>query len=92
MNEAARRYGIGTPSAAYPARIEPAVEAAPLVITANSSAPVSAARKGRRATAISLCPMKMVTTAENDSIGEVPSSFRKPAPRNRANACITPRW
>ena len=65
---------------------------APLVITAKSSAPVSIGRKGRSATAISLCPMAMVMTAENDSMGEVPISRCNPAPRIRAAACMIPKW
>src|SRR5699024_12051047 len=87
---AINKYFIGTPNVAYNANIVPATDAKPPVITANNSEFVILFKKGLITSGASVCPIKILASADVDSSFVVPNNFEIAPPKYLMINCIIP--
>ena len=91
ITDAASRYSSGAPSREYPIKVDPATDAKPPDIHANSSDLVSFGIYGLTTSGASDCPRKITVEAKTDSTFEVPIMNFSAEPTYSTKYCTTRR-
>ena len=92
VTDAASRCVAGAPIRMYAPSVEPATEAKPPAITQCSCESFRRPRIGRTSKGASVCPRKMLATAQMASARETPSNALSAPPSRPKTTCSTPTW